>query len=177
MELGNSSSDKSSEFVIREYVKPRMPRLRGSDDLHRHFVHYVHHLGGVDQVANGRKRNGIDGPNSMNFPQGNLVYRYNHINGKAVVFDGSKQKNFPQGNLVHCYNHNNDKAVMSDGSNQMNFRRKTLFIVTIITMTNPCLMVILIQLRQLTIWTKLLPTLLFFLIHGSSDFSSLPCSY
>ena len=52
------------------------------------------------------------------------------------------------------------------------FLRETLFIVTIITMANLCLMVILIRQWQLTIWTKLLPALLFFLLHGLSHFSS-----
>ncbi|XP_027770016.1 transcription repressor KAN1-like, partial [Solanum pennellii] len=51
MELGNSSSDKSSEFSIRAYVKPKMPRLRWTDDLHRRFVHAVDHLGGVDRAT------------------------------------------------------------------------------------------------------------------------------
>ncbi|XP_069150496.1 uncharacterized protein [Solanum lycopersicum] len=127
MELGNSSSDKSSKFSIRAYVKPRMPRLRWTDDLHRRFVHAVDHLGGVDQyAANGRKRNRIDGSDSMNIPQGNLVHRYNHINGKAAVFDSSDQMNFPQGNLVHRYNHNNGKAAVFDGSDQMNFPQGNL---------------------------------------------------
>uniref|UniRef100_A0A3Q7F5V8 HTH myb-type domain-containing protein n=1 Tax=Solanum lycopersicum TaxID=4081 RepID=A0A3Q7F5V8_SOLLC len=163
MELGNNNSDKSSEFFIRAYVKPKMPRLRWTDDLHRRFVHAVDHLGGVDratpkrvlqimdvkgltishikshlqmyknmkhqemqEAANGKKRNRIDGSDSMNIPQRNLVRRHNHIKGKAAMFDGSDRMNFPQRNLVHRYNHIKSKAAMFDGSDQMNFSQGNL---------------------------------------------------
>ncbi|XP_010316586.1 uncharacterized protein [Solanum lycopersicum] len=164
MELGNNSSDKTSKFAIRAYVKPRIPRLRWIDDLHRRFVYAVDHLGGVNRAtpkmvlqimdvkgltvshikshlqmyrslkhqemqalaANGRKRNRIDCSDSMNIPRGNLVHRYNHINGKAAVIDGSDQMNFPQGNLVNGYNHIKGKAAMFDGSDQMNFPQGNL---------------------------------------------------
>ncbi|XP_015064850.1 uncharacterized protein LOC107010103 [Solanum pennellii] len=127
MKLVYSSNDKSSEFAVRAYVKSTMPRLRWTHDLHRRFVYAVERLGGVDpEAANGRKRNRIDGSDSTNISQRNLVHRYNHIKGKAAMFDGSDQMNFPQGNLVHCYNQNNGKTPIFNGSDQMNFPQGNL---------------------------------------------------
>ncbi|KAK6797720.1 hypothetical protein RDI58_005422 [Solanum bulbocastanum] len=39
----------------------------------------------MQEAANGRKRNRIDGSDQMNFPQGNLLHRYYQINGKTVI--------------------------------------------------------------------------------------------
>nr|XP_025885548.1 uncharacterized protein LOC104645794 isoform X2 [Solanum lycopersicum]XP_025885549.1 uncharacterized protein LOC104645794 isoform X2 [Solanum lycopersicum] len=80
----------------------------------------------MQEAANGKKRNRIDGSDSMNIPQRNLVRRHNHIKGKAAMFDGSDRMNFPQRNLVHRYNHIKSKAAMFDGSDQMNFSQGNL---------------------------------------------------